>query len=34
MNIEPFDSKYIPKIVDWVTPLWSMMDYDTDVSII
>ena len=32
MNIEPFDSKYIPKIVDWVTPLWSMMDYDTEVS--
>lgn len=32
MNIEPFDSKYIPEIVDWVTPLWSMMDYDTDVS--
>ena len=32
MNIEPFDSKYIPEIVDWVTPLWSMMDFDTEVS--
>ena len=32
MHVEPFDSKYIPEIVDWVTPLWSMMDYDTEVS--
>ena len=32
MHVEPFDSKYIPKIVDWVTPLWSMMDWDTEVS--
>lgn len=32
MNLEPFDPKYIPEIVDWVTPLWSMMDYDTEVS--
>ena len=32
MHVEPFDSKYIPKIVDWVTPLWSMMDWDTGVS--
>ena len=32
MHVEPFDSKYIPKIVDWVTPLWSMMDWDAGVS--
>ena len=32
MNLEPFDAKYIPEIVGWVTPLWSMMDLDADVS--
>lgn len=32
MNIEPFDSKYIPEIVRWVTPLWTMMEWDADVS--
>ncbi len=32
MHVEPFDSKYIPEIVDWVTPLWSMMDWDTGTS--
>ena len=32
MHVEPFDSKYIPEIVDWVTPLWSMMDWSTEVS--
>ena len=32
MHVEPFDSKYIPEIVRWVTPLWSMMDWSTEVS--
>ncbi|MBO5691981.1 MAG: hypothetical protein J6R96_09010 [Spirochaetaceae bacterium] len=32
MNLEPFDPKYIPEIVGWVTPLWSMMDWDADMS--
>ncbi len=32
MNLEPFDAKYIPEIVGWVTPLWSMMDWSTEVS--
>lgn len=32
MHVEPFDSKYIPEIVRWVTPLWTMMEWDTDVS--
>ena len=32
MNIEPFDPKYIPELVRWVSPLWSMMDWDTGTS--
>lgn len=32
MNLEPFDAKYIPELVRWVTPLWSMMDWSTEVS--
>lgn len=32
IHVEPFDSKYIPEIVRWVTPLWTMMEWDTDVS--
>lgn len=32
MNLEPFDPKYIPEIVRWVSPLWSMMDWDTGTS--
>lgn len=32
MHVEPFDSKNIPELVRWVTPLWSMMDFDTGTS--
>ena len=32
MNLEPFDPKYIPELVRWVSPLWSMMDWDTGTS--
>ena len=32
MNLEPFDSKNIPELVRWVSPLWSMMDWDTGTS--
>ena len=32
MNLEPFESKYIPELVRWVTPLWSMMDWEESMS--
>lgn len=32
MNVEPFDPKYIPELVRWVSPLWSMMDWDAGMS--
>ena len=32
MHVKPFDAKYIPEIVGWVTPLWSMMDWDAGAS--
>ena len=32
MNLEPFESKYIPEIVCWVRPIWTMVDWEESVS--
>lgn len=32
LKISPFDERYLPKLVEWVRPLWSMVDWEGQVS--
>ena len=32
LKISPFDERYLPKLVEWVRPLWSMVDWERQVS--
>lgn len=32
LKISPFDERYLPKLVEWVRPLWSMVDWERKVS--
>lgn len=32
MEIEPFDLKYLKEVVDWVRPIWIMVDWKSSVS--
>lgn len=32
LKISPFDERYLPKLVEWVRPIWTMVDWKRSVS--